>query len=255
MDLPYLLFCAVITTVIFFTIWGGAKLFLKDKTLIGEFVQVSYRSSSVILGCAMLRGMYGNISMAPLMILGSVPLFNIYAILVLTLEGPHKKEGALGTRLKQGLIDVCKNPIILAILLGFAASYFGMPAFPPIINSVLSNLAALVTPLALLSIGAGFQLKHALHHPRPTLVATGIKLFVLPALGLPLAILFGFTGEKLAALIMMLGSTASPTCYIMARNLGHKGHFSISVIVLTTLLSSFSLTLWIFLARYLGYLT
>ncbi|MBP1758098.1 MAG: putative permease [Firmicutes bacterium] len=250
----YLLFCAGVTTVIFFTIWGGARLLIRDKTLVGEFVQVSYRSSAAILGCAIIKGMYGTVGMAPLMILGSVPLFNIYAVLVLTLEGPHAGEGALSLRLKSAIASIIRNPIILSILAGLIPSLLGVSAFPPIIDKTLGSLSALATPLALLSIGASFQGRRALDLLPLSSVAASLKLLVLPALFLPLAVHLGFTGTSLVALIIMLGSTSTPTCYIMARNLGHKGALSVSVIVLTTALSAFTLTFWIFLARFWGYL-
>lgn len=101
-------------------------------------------------------------------------------------------------------------------------------------------------------MGACFQGKKALGHIKLSALAASIKLLLLPALFLPLAVLCGFTDSKLVALIVMLGSTSTPTCYIMARNLGHEGTLSASVIVLTTVCSAFSLTLWIFLGRSLG---
>ena len=106
--------------------------------------------------------------------------------------------------------------------------------------------------LALLSLGATFQGKKALGKLRLSAVAASIKLLILPALCLPLAVRFGFTDSKLVALSGMLGSTSTPTCYIMARNLGHEGTLTASVIVLTTVCSAFTLTLWIFLGRSLG---
>ncbi len=253
-DLKYLLFCAGVTSLVFFALWFFARRFLKDKTLIGEFVQASYRSSAAILGCAILKGLYGTVGMAPLMILGSVPLFNIYAVLVLTLEGPKQRDIPLKSRLGVAFWDILKNPIIIAIALGLLFSALGHSAFPPILDKTLSSISALATPLALLSIGASFQGGQAIAKIRPALAATGIKLLLLPALFLPLAILLGFTGEKLAALIVMLGSTTTPTSYIMARNMGHEGQLSVSVIVLTTLFSAFTLTFWLFLFRCLGYL-
>lgn len=250
-DLPYVLFCAVVTTVVFFSLWGLARRFLPDKSLIGEFVQVSYRSSAAILGCAIIQGIYGGTGMAPLMIIGSVPLFNIYAVLVLTLEGP-RADGSLSHRLKHALRSILTNPIILGILLGILPSLGGLDTFPPILDSTLDLLARTATPLALLSLGATFQGKKALGKLRLSAVAASIKLLILPALFLPLAVRFGFTDSKLVALIVMLGSTSTPTCYIMARNLGHEGTLTASVIVLTTVCSAFTLTLWIFLGRSLG---
>ncbi|MCF0123998.1 MAG: AEC family transporter [Ruminiclostridium sp.] len=250
-DLPYVLFCALVTTLVFFSLWGLARKFLRDPALVGEFVQVSYRSSAAILGCAIIMGIYGNTGMAPLMIIGSVPLFNIYAVLVLTLEGP-KANGDLGHRLRHALKSIATNPIILGILLGVFPSLFGLDAFPPILDSGLDLLARVATPLALLSLGAAFQGKAALGKLRLSALAASIKLLILPALFLPLAAVLGFTGSKLVALIVMLGSTSTPTCYIMARNLGHEGTLTASVVVLTTVCSAFTLTFWIFLCRQFG---
>lgn len=57
-------------------------------------------------------------------------------------------------------------------------------------------MAGLTSPLALLAIGAGFKGQKALGYLKPTAVATVVKLMVLPALFLPLAVRFGFTDES-----------------------------------------------------------
>lgn len=253
-DPLYLLFCAAVTSLIFFSLWVLSRHFLPDKAFVGEFVQVSYRSSAAILGCAIIQSVYGSLGAAPLMILGSVPLFNFYAILVLSVEGPTSKGGTLFSKLRFALRSAALNPIILAIALGLLASLLGLNRFPPIAQKTLSSLSSLAMPLALLSIGASFQGTKALGHARLSTVAASIKLLLLPALFFPLAIILGFTGSKLLSFLIMLGSTSTPTCYIMARNLGHEGSLSVAVIVLTTILSAFTLTFWIFLARALGYL-
>ena len=83
-------------------------------------------------------------------------------------------------------------------------------------------------------------------------MATVLKLVIWPALFLPLAVYFGFTGEKLVAILIMLGSPTTVSCYIMAKNMGHEGSFSSSVIMLTTLFSAFTLTIWLFICKSLG---
>ena len=45
-DLKYVLFCALASTACFWLIWGGTKLFLKEKSMRGAFVQASFRSSA-----------------------------------------------------------------------------------------------------------------------------------------------------------------------------------------------------------------
>ena len=86
-DTFYVMFCMIATTIGFFIIWGLTKLFMKDQDMTGAFVQASFRSSAAVLGVAFIQNMYGNAGMAPLMIIGTVPLFNIYSVIVLTFEG------------------------------------------------------------------------------------------------------------------------------------------------------------------------
>lgn len=127
-NLKYVLFCACVTTIMFFTIWGLSKIFIKDKSIVGAFVQASYRSSAAVLGIAFIQNIYGDVGMAPIMIIGCVPLYNIYAVLVLTIEGENNGSGI--EAIKKSAINIVKNPIIISIFLGIAASlvnlHFGL---------------------------------------------------------------------------------------------------------------------------------
>ena len=251
-DGAYVLFCFAVTLVSILTLWALAKLCLKNKSLVGEFVQVCYRSSAAILGSAFLQSIYGDASMSSLMILGSVPLYNVMAVVILTLESPDAAQtGSMAAKLKKSIRGIVTNPILLGIAAGFAWSLLGLP-MPAMLNKTLSNVAGLTSPLALLVIGAGFKGRKALGYLRPTAVATVVKLMLLPALFLPLAVHFGFTDEKLVALLVMLGSISTPACYVMAKQMGHEGVLTGSVCVTTTLFSAFSLTFWLFVLRSFG---
>ena len=253
-DGAYVLFCFAVTLGSILTLWALAKLCLKNKSLVGEFVQVCYRSSAAILGSAFLQSIYGDASMSSLMILGSVPLYNIMAVVILTLESPDAAQtGSMAAKLKKSVLGIVTNPILLGIAAGFAWSLLGLP-LPAMLNKTLSNVAGLTSPLALLVIGAGFKGRKALGYLRPTAVATVVKLMLLPALFLPPAVHFGFTDEKLVALLVMLGSITTPACYVMAKQMGHEGVLTGSVCVTTTLFSAFSLTFWLFVLRSFGFI-
>ena len=253
-DGAYVLFCFAVTLVSILTLWALAKLCLKNKSLVGEFVQVCYRSSAAILGSAFLQSIYGDASMSSLMILGSVPLYNVMAVVILTLESPDAAQtGSMASKLKKSIRGIVTNPILLGIAAGFAWSLLGLP-MPAMLNKTLSNVAGLTSPLALLVIGAGFKGRKALGYLRPTAAATVVKLMLLPALFLPLAVHFGFTDEKLVALLVMLGSISTPACYVMAKQMGHEGVLTGSVCVTTTLFSAFSLTFWLFVLRSFGFI-
>ena len=246
----FVLFCFAATLVGILTVWAGAKRFLKDKTLVGEFVQAGYRSSAAVLGVAFIQNIYGTAGMAPLMMLGSVPLFNIFAVLILMLESPEQK-GA--PSLKQLLKGVATNPILLGIITGTVFALLPV-SLPAVATKTLNNLASVTTPLALLSIGASFEGAKAIKKLVPTLVAALLKTVGLAAVFVPVAVVLGFRNEDLIALLIMLGSPTTPSSYVMAKNMGHEGVLTSSCIATTTLLSALTLTGWIFLLRSGGYL-
>ena len=246
----FVLFCFAATLVGILTVWAGAKRFLKDKALVGEFVQAGYRSSAAVLGVAFIQNIYGNAGMAPLMILGSVPLFNIFAVLILMMESPLQRSTPNAGQLLRG---VATNPILLGIIFGtvYALLPFTLPA---VLTKTLNNIASVTTPLALLSIGASFEGAKAIKKLGPTLAAAFIKTVGLAAVFLPCAVALGFRNEELIALLIMLGSPTTPSAYVMSKNMGHEGVLTSSCIALTTLLSALTLTGWIFLLRSGGYL-
>ena len=47
----------------------------------------------------------------------------------------------------------------------------------------------------------------------------------------------------------MLASPTTVSGFVMARNLGHDGTLSSSIIMLTTLFSAFTLTAWLYLLK------
>lgn len=253
-DAKCVLFCAVVTTASILVIWALAKLFLKEKHIVGEFVQACYRSSAAILGAAFIQNIYGTSGMSGLMILGSVPLYNIFAVVILTLESPAlDAKSGMGEKIKKSLKGIVTNPILLGIAAGFVWSLLRLP-MPTMANKTLSSLAGMTSPLALLAIGAGFKGREALGYLKPTAVATVTKLVILPAIFLPMAVHFGFTDQKLVALLVMLGSVTTPAGYVMAKQMGHEGTLTGSVCVTTTVFSALTLTFWVFWARSNGFI-
>ena len=75
---------------------------------------------------------------------------------------------------------------------------------------------------------------------------------LLPLIFFPFAITFGFRGSELVAILIMLGSPTTVTCYIMAKNMGNDEVLSSSIVVMATLLSSVTLTGWIFVLKVMG---
>ena len=181
--------------------------------------------------------LYGSAGMTPLMIIGAVPLYNISAVIVLTLGyGEGKLTGKL---LRKTLLGVITNPILIGVLLGIVRALIPLPILLP---KTLDYVGALATPLGLMALGASFEFKAAITKIAPTALATALKLVGFSALWLPIAIYIGYSHEELLALLIMTGSPTTVSSFVMAKSMGYDGTVSAGIVMLTTILSAFTLT-------------
>lgn len=252
-DSSFVVFCAV-TTVISIVVAFALSFLCKDKNDRGEFIQASYRSAAATLGIAFMTNIYDNVAMVALMIIGSVPIYNIVAVIVLSLTSPESEGKGINSKLlKKTLFNVVTNPIILGIVVGLIWSLLKLPQ-PTIMMKTITYLGNCASPLALIGLGASFELSDLKEKLLPIISVNFNKLFLWCIVFLPLAVWMGFREDKLVAALIMLGSATTSSSFIMAKNMGHKGVISASAVMTTTLLGSFSLTLWLFILRSLGYI-
>lgn len=252
-DTRFVLFC-VAATLISVGIALGYSLFHKEKSERGEIIQAAYRSSAAILGIAFVNNIYGEATMAALMIVGTVPIYNIIAVIVLSLTSPDKEHSKGGRELALSTIGgIITNPIILGIAAGILWSLSGLDQ-PVIMTKSISYLGNMATPLSLIALGASFKISETKGKIPVTVGIVFIKLVMFCGIFLPAAIWLGFRGEKLIAILVMLGSATTGSCFVMAKNFGHKGAITAFAVMLTTLCSSFTLTTWLFILKSMRYI-
>ena len=252
-DGTFVCFCMAATTICFWSIWGLSRKLIKDKNIIGAFVQASFRGGATIFGVAFMDRLFGQSAIGPLMVAVTAPLYNIYAVLLMSFEGKDQENENRKEKIWEAIKNIIKNPIILGILVGMILSLSRIQ-LPVILDETVTSLAQLATPLALITLGAGFQGKKALNKIQPTILSAVIKLILQGAVFLPIAIYFGFTGEKLAAIMIMLTAPTAPISYIMAKNMKQDSVLAASTIVATTFLSAFTMTGWVYLLKTLNLL-
>ena len=245
-DTKFVLFCFFIT-ILSILIVTLLSFLLKNKQNQGEFIQASYRSSAALLGIALIQNVYGKATMAPLMIIGSVPLYNIMADVVLSFFSPERKGLSKEVWLKT-IKGILTNPILIGIVVGILWSLLHLP-MPTMLDKTVTSIGNVATPLGLMAMGATFNYKEALGDLKPALCAAFIKLFGFCAMFLPLAIYLGFQGEQLIAILVMLGSATTVSCFVMAKNMGHTGILTSTVVMLTTIFSGFSITMWLYILK------
>lgn len=246
-DTKMVVFCFT-ATLLSIGIAISLSLFSKDKAERGEIIQASYRSGAATLGIVFMTNIYDNASMMALIIIGSVPLYNVAAAIILYVTSPENQNHSKKELWKKTAKNVATNPIIIGILLGMLWSGLKFPQ-PPMVMKTVTYLGNIASPLALIALGASFELPDVKEKRKETLGITAIKLFLLCSIFLPIAIRLGFRNEKLVAILVMLGSATTSSSFIMAKNMGHRGAISSCAVMITTLLSSFTMTMWLFLLR------
>jgi len=252
-DSSYIFFCMIITLLSFVvSVLVSIYAVRSDYSLRGEFIQGSFRGSAVLLAFAYVKNLYGVVSVTSLMVLGSVPLYNLLSAIVLSLCCP-KETAYKKSMVYDAIKNLIRNPVIVGVAIGLLGSIIGIK-LPSSLNRTVSNVAALTAPLALICLGASFTLGAMKSRLKLTLLGASIKLLLLPAIFIPFAIYLGFSGENMAAVLVMLGSPTSVTSFVMAKNAGFDGILTASMVAFTTLISTFSITWWIYLLRTLDYL-
>ena len=147
-DGPFVLFC-FLATLGSILLTAALSLFCRERPLRGEFIQVGYRSSIALLGAAFLENLYGTAGAASLVIIGAVPLYNVAAVMVLSLTSPQQS-GLNRAALKKALKGIVTNPIILGIAAGLVWTLLDIPQ-PQILQKTVSSLSATATPLGLMA--------------------------------------------------------------------------------------------------------
>lgn len=248
-DGGFVAFCAL-ATLASIAISYVVALAFRGADWRGEAVQAQFRSATTFLGVAFVQNIYGNTSAAPLMIIGAAPIYNVVSVIILELMRPGQGR-VTRELLRKSLRQIATNPLILAILAGAAWSALRLP-LPGIVDATIGQVGGLATPLGLIALGASFDARRALAMRVPTLVCTLMKLVGMAAVFVPCAVALGYTGQKLVAALMMLGLPTTVSAFVMARGMGHDGTLTSSVVMLSTLLSSVTLTAWLWLLRSLG---
>ncbi|MGE0036871.1 MAG: AEC family transporter, partial [Xanthobacteraceae bacterium] len=89
----------------------------------------------------------------------------------------------------------------------------------------------------LLSVGAGLQIAGLIRPSPAILLATALKLVLMPALAISLGLLFGVTGASLGVVACCSAVPAPPGSYVMARQMGGDAVLLAQILTVQTLLA------------------
>ena len=168
-EVGYIIYALAATLAIFLLAIPAVCLFTKHNDRRGPTLQATFRSNFALVGIPLAGALFGTegTMIASLLSAAVIPLFNVLAVISLSLfSGGKQKPSA-----KKILLDIAKNPLILSIATGIAALAvrallvrgevtWRLTDVGPLME-VLSYLASVATPLALLALGMQFEFSTA----------------------------------------------------------------------------------------------
>lgn len=245
-QLGYVLVGILIT---FGLIWWLAARWIEAPEDLGVFIQGAFRSNYGIIGLAVSFNLFGDagLAQASLLLALVIPLFNVLSILCLSIPMQRSESMKLGNM----LLEILKNPLILAVLFALPVSWFGVQ-LPEVVAKTGTYFANLTLPLALLTIGASLNLKSLHDTSAQAFWATALKLVILPVILTFGAWLYGFSGEELAILMVLFGCPTAAASFVMARAMGGNAQLAANIVLTTTLGSVLTLSAGIYLLRLIG---
>ena len=212
----------------------------KDKTVQPVMIQGIHKANYNLLAVSIVANFFGSeIGMAAVLIMIITPIVNTCS--TIAFETARGGSASLPKMLKKIIL----NPMVLSSLLGLLANALGIKLPALIMNGVVSKLAAMATPAAMLALGSDFDLaamkKWAKHL---TVICLG-KLVVLPLIIVCGAVLLGIRGADLIAMLVYSGAPTAVNSYSTAVSMGGNEELAGEVVAVTSLLSVF--TLFVFL--------
>jgi malonate transporter len=177
-----------------------------------------------------LFGDYG-LALASVALVAMTPVLNVMCVSVLARYGSSGKSDARAV-----FVALLRNPFIWSCVIGAALNPVSA-SIPQPVHAFIDALGRSSLALGLLIVGAG--LHFGMLKPAPLALATsGLKLILMPAIGIGIALALGLKG---AELLVVACCTAVPTAsnsYLLARQMGGDAPLMAQIITVETLLAA-----------------
>lgn len=238
------LFCGTVLSAIiaiYFLSCITLKVFKVTDYQAGSFSQSCYRFNTYI-GMAVIINALGDegVKHFGILIGFAIPLINFLA--VSTLIWFSGRDFNLGQRIRITVKALLSNPLILACIAGILYARF-TGYFPVFIDNALRLSTFVTLPLALLSIGGSLTLKNFKEHFRLSLVASALKLVLLPVTGYLFMKEFNVPLMPFKVGMIFFTLPTSTAIYVLSSQLNSDTQLASASIVISTVLSFFSLSI------------
>lgn len=207
-------------------------------------------SNLLLLGVPFMQGVFGQegfeilsliISVhLPTMIMASIILFGLFG----RGEGHIKPMQIVRDFLRR----ILRNPLIVGILLGLVWRITGlsMPALPQRLIDALADIAG---PIALFAMGLGLRKFGIQGNVAPALVLSALKLFLMPAAALVMALAFGLPPLAAQVAVAAAALPSGVNSYLIAMQFGTGQALASNQMTIATACAVVTTAFWLSVAQ------
>lgn len=219
----------------------------KNQKSRGAMIQAIFRSNFVIMGIPIVSNIFGseNLAMTSVMITIIVPIFNILAVVTLEIFRGGRPS------LLHAILGILKNPMIIGAVLGMLAVATDV-RLPYFAENTIGMLADAATPMALLVLGASFDVKSVEKVKRNLIICITGRLIVVPLIAITCGVLAGFRGVALVTLVALFASPTAVSSFVMAQQMDSDGELAGACVIFSSMFSCLTMFGWIFALKSLG---
>ena len=246
----FVLFCAGLVLVLIIALLLTVPRLIRDRKQAGSYIQAVYRSNCVLYALPLAQSVYGQdgASLSAMMVAMVVPLYNVAAVLMLEYFGGQKRSSR-----KHLLIGTLTNPIIIGSIAGIFC-YALKIHFPEALDKPFNAFNQLTTPMAMFVLGGSLHFSKTGRYKKLLISGLALRLVIVPALALLATIAAGFSPAERFAVFACFATPSAAASFPMAAGMGCDGELAGQFVVIGTVLSVFTLFLWIFFLGQTGLL-
>jgi predicted permease len=226
------------TLIVFFLSTCTANIFINAERDKGVLVQGAFRGNLIIIGLALCANAYPEtgIAIATIPTAATIIVYNLLSIFTL-----NNSLNQQTSSLKKNVQDIIKNPLIIGIMAGLIANLVGVSP-PGLILQSNQYIAQMTLPLALISIGGSLNFKQIKQNLKPALMASVWKIIVSPIILIILLFIIPVDQTAAGVLFLLAASPTATASLIMVEAMQGNSDLAAKIIILSTLISLFTVT-------------
>ncbi len=238
--------------------------FTKDPAKRGAMIQAVFRSNYAIIGIPLATSLFGDKGAAAAGVMSAfcVPLFNILAVITLTIFNGGSTKSRVSV--KKILLGIVKNPLIIGTVAGLAVlgirELFVMSGIEFRLRDIeflytsLNNVKNICTPFALIILGGKFEFSAVGRLKKEIIFGTFMRTVLVPVAGLMGAYFLvpGIAGEHFATYVGVFATPVAVSSAIMAKEMNADDELAGQLVVWTSLVSAITIFIYVTILRSMG---